>query len=83
MGPLFNYWITRPSPHACSRETCHIRAAMVAPEVLNSEDPLAEVEAARKVQRAPVEGLPVFHGGLVGYFGYDVVRYVETKLEHP
>ena len=29
---------------------------------------------------APVEGLPKFDGGLVGYFGYDVVRYVEKRL---
>jgi len=29
---------------------------------------------------APVEGLPVFHGGLVGYFGYDTVRFVESRL---
>ena len=53
-----------------------------APKVFDSEDPLAEVEAQHaKFNCAPVEGLPVFHGGLVGYFGYDVVRYVETKLE--
>ncbi|GIS02600.1 MAG: hypothetical protein CM15mP103_11510 [Gammaproteobacteria bacterium] len=24
--------------------------------------------------------LPLFHGGLVGYFGYDTVRYTESKL---
>lgn len=24
----------------------------------------------------------MFHGGLVGYFGYDTVRYVEPKLQH-
>ncbi len=54
----------------------------VAPTVFESEDPLAEVEAQHaKFRSAPIEGLPVFHGGLVGYFGYDVVRYVETKLE--
>ena len=27
-----------------------------------------------------VEGLPRFFGGLVGYFGYDTVRYVEQRL---
>ena len=54
----------------------------VAPTIFESEDPLAEVEAQHaKFRSAPIEGLPVFHGGLVGYFGYDVVRYVETKLE--
>ena len=47
------------------------------------DDPLAFVEKLHSDFRvAPIEGLPVFHGGLVGYFGYDVVRYVEPKLRH-
>ncbi len=47
------------------------------------DDPLAFVETLHSDFRvAPVEGLPVFHGGLVGYFGYDVVRYVEPRLRH-
>lgn len=45
------------------------------------EDPLAYAEAFQQRYRsAPVPGLPVFHGGLVGYFGYDTVRYVEPRL---
>jgi len=28
------------------------------------------------------EGLPRFFGGLVGYFGYDTVRYIEPKLKN-
>ena len=45
------------------------------------EDPLAYIEAFQARYRLPeVEGLPVFHGGLVGYFGYDTVRYVEPRL---
>ncbi|WP_312360148.1 anthranilate synthase component I [Stutzerimonas balearica] len=45
------------------------------------EDPLAFVEAFQQRYRvAPVEGLPRFNGGLVGYFGYDSVRYVEQRL---
>ena len=28
------------------------------------------------------DGMPRFCGGLAGYFGYDAVRYVETKLAH-
>ena len=44
-------------------------------------DPLAWIEQYRKQQRiAPREGLPAFIGGLVGYFGYDTVRYIEPKL---
>lgn len=44
-------------------------------------DPLAWVEAFQaRYRAAPAEDLPVFHGGLVGYFGYDTVRYVEERL---
>ena len=47
----------------------------------NSDDPLAFVEAFQARYRAPdLEALPAFNGGLVGYFGYDTVRYVEKKL---
>ena len=28
------------------------------------------------------QNLPRFCGGLVGYFGYDIVRYIEKKLAH-
>jgi anthranilate synthase component 1 len=44
-------------------------------------DPLAFAEAFQQRYRAaPRSDLPVFHGGLVGYFGYDTVRYVEPRL---
>src|SRR5690606_23087010 len=50
-------------------------------ERLRCEDPLAFVEAFKARYRvADVPGLPRFNGGLVGYFGYDSVRYVERKL---
>ncbi|MEH6634744.1 MAG: anthranilate synthase component I [Halioglobus sp.] len=46
------------------------------------EDPLAYAEAFQhRYRTAPRDDLPVFHGGLVGYFGYDTVRYVEPRLE--
>lgn len=45
-------------------------------------DPLSFVEQYRARFRVPsLPGLPVFIGGLVGYFGYDCVRYVEPKLQ--
>ena len=31
---------------------------------------------------AEADCLPKFHGGLVGYFGYDTIRYIEPKLAH-
>jgi len=46
-----------------------------------SNDPIAFAEDYHKrFNVAPVEGLPRFHGGLVGYFGYDTVRYVEARI---
>ncbi|WP_028695755.1 anthranilate synthase component I [Pseudomonas cremoricolorata] len=45
------------------------------------EDPLAFVEAFKERYKvADIAGLPRFNGGLVGYFGYDCVRYVEKRL---
>jgi anthranilate synthase component 1 len=44
-------------------------------------DPLAWIQAYQKKFRvAEVDGLPRFTGGLVGYFGYDTVRYIEPRL---
>src|SRR3569832_505453 len=46
-------------------------------------DPLAWIEEFHAAQRVPeLPGLPRFTGGLVGYFGYDTVRYVEARLAH-
>ena len=44
-------------------------------------DPLEFVaEYQKRFKVAHVPGLPRFCGGLVGYFGYDTVRYIEKKL---
>ena len=44
-------------------------------------DPLAFIEAfQQRFHTPPAEALPRFAGGLVGYFGYDTVRYVEKRL---
>ncbi len=50
-------------------------------ETLEVDDPLdfiGEFQARYKVPH--IDGLPKFDGGLVGYFGYDTVRYIEPKL---
>jgi anthranilate synthase component 1 len=47
------------------------------------QDPLAEVEKFQRRFRIPdVPGLPRFSGGLVGYFGYDCVAYMEPHLKN-
>ena len=44
-------------------------------------DPLGWIQEYQKdIRVAEVEGLPRFTGGLVGYFGYDTVRFIEPKL---
>ena len=54
-------------------------------EEVEVEDPLNWIEEFRLRFKVPeVEGLPRFTGGLVGYFGYDTIRYIEPRLaENP
>jgi len=52
-------------------------------EEQESPDPLAYIDAFRARYRvASVAGMPRFSGGLVGYFGYDTIRYIEPRLAH-
>jgi anthranilate synthase component 1 len=51
-------------------------------EQLQTDDPFAFVtQYQQRFQVAELENLPMFNGGLVGYFAYDCVRYVEPKLK--
>lgn len=46
-----------------------------------SDDPLSWIEQFKQQYKVPdIDGLPRFNGGLVGYFGYDTVRYIEPRL---
>nr|WP_067298914.1 anthranilate synthase component I [Marinobacterium profundum] len=50
-------------------------------EQMEVEDPLDFVEQFQARYRVPdLPHLPRFNGGLVGYFGYDTVRYIEKRL---
>lgn len=50
-------------------------------ETHDVDDPLAFIEEFQQRFKVPaLENLPRFNGGLVGYFGYDVIRYIEKKL---
>ena len=45
------------------------------------KDPLDYVETFQKRFKVPeLEDLPRFNGGLVGYFAYDTIRYIEPRL---
>ena len=46
-------------------------------------DPYALAQEAAKLSQATFEGAPPFTGGAVGFFGYDLVRTVETTLGAP
>ncbi len=45
------------------------------------DDPLQWISDYQAQIRVPdIDGLPRFSGGLVGYFGYETIRYIEPKL---
>ena len=47
------------------------------------KDPLAWVEQYLGQYKVPeLDALPEFNGGLVGYFGYEIIRYIEPKLSN-
>jgi anthranilate synthase component 1 len=51
-------------------------------EILTVEDPLSWIEKFQAEFKVPeVDGMPKFNGGLVGYFGYDTIRYIEPRLK--
>jgi len=53
-------------------------ARIISTDNRNSVDPLLLVEKEfKKYQTVLIEGLPRFHGGLVGYLSYEVARYFE------
>lgn len=61
----------------------HVLVDGVETEQHDCADPLTFVEEFKARYRVPsIPGLPRFNGGLVGYFGYDCVRYVEPRLAH-
>ena len=47
------------------------------------EDPLEWIEDYQSKFKVPqLEELPDFNGGLVGYFGYEIIKYIEPKLKN-
>ena len=50
-------------------------------ESFHCDDPLDYIDKLHKsFEIEQIDDLPLFNGGLVGYFGYDCVRYIESRL---
>ena len=50
-------------------------------ETFDVADPLTWITEFQQQYNVPdIEDLPRFNGGLVGYFGYETIRYIEKKL---
>jgi anthranilate synthase component 1 len=52
-------------------------------EQFEVKDPLAWIQTYQEQFKVPqLDSLPDFNGGLVGYFGYEIIRYIEPKLKN-
>ena len=50
-------------------------------EFIEAADPLAWIEQYQARFKVPkLSELPDFNGGLVGYFGYEIIKYIEPRL---
>lgn len=51
-------------------------------EAITHTNPLEWIETFKQRYKVPdIIGLPRFNGGLVGYFGYETIEYVEPRLK--
>lgn len=70
----------------CRGGVIQIQHADGAQESVQTTDPFAFIRDFQSAFQVPpaneVPALPKFTGGLVGYFGYDTVRYIEPRLSH-
>ncbi|AVP97097.1 anthranilate synthase component I [Ahniella affigens] len=68
--------------YALRGHTLTVRQLGEVVETRELADPLAEIEQIRQQFRVPrLPGLPDFSGGLVGYFGFETIAYIEDKLK--
>ena len=60
----------------------HVEESGVIVETLEHENPLIWIEEFKGRFKVPdIEDLPRFNGGLVGYFGYETIGYIEPRLK--
>ena len=67
--------------HTISGHTLRIEEYGACVETRELADPLAEIEALRAQYRVPeLAGMPAFSGGLVGYFGFETIGWIEPRF---
>src|SRR3989338_8910956 len=55
-----------------------LREGKISNTFTTADDPIEEMKRViRRYKFVKVKGLPRFCGGLVGYFGYDIARFIE------
>ncbi len=70
--------------YAFHGHTLTVREAGQVVETREVADPFVEVEALRSAHSVPkLAGLPGFTGGLVGWFGFECIGYIEPRLAPP
>ncbi|MBD9369627.1 anthranilate synthase component I [Xanthomonas sp. XNM01] len=84
-GERFGRYSIIGLPAACTvafrGHTMQVREQGHVVEQREVADPFAEVEALRAAYAVPkLEGLPGFTGGLVGWFGFECIGYIEPRL---
>jgi anthranilate synthase component 1 len=60
----------------------HIEESGEVMETITHEQPLVWIEQFKARFKVPdIDSLPRFNGGLVGYFGYETIGYIEPRLK--
>ncbi|NOT83276.1 MAG: anthranilate synthase component I [Methylococcaceae bacterium] len=55
----------------------------VVQETFTHDNPLVWIESFKQRYKVlDIEGMPRFNGGLVGYFGYETIHYIEPRLKN-
>jgi anthranilate synthase component 1 len=86
LGALFNDWFRGSIVFSCNAGVLTIQQADGSLRQQDCADPFQYIRDFQSQFKVPTQAelpeLPSFTGGLVGYLGYDAVRYIEPKLKN-